>query len=440
MTEKKHNPYANFKYKDCKPIYIPEDQVRSDQMERLTNSDTFCMVPWLHIHGFPDGRAYPCCLSLIDHPIGNMKTHSLKEIWNQDPYKQMRVNMLDNKSCKECVKCYEQEGHGFFSMRNSMNKNFGQHIGIIDQTKEDGTFEDFKMRYYDIRFSNFCNMRCRTCGSIFSSQWYDEEVKLYGPRNYPKIAYAGKDKDDMWNQMQEHIPHLDQIYFAGGEPLIMEEHYNVLTELVKREMFHVRLMYNTNFSELMLKDKDVLEYWKLFKTVGVGASIDASYARGEYLRKGTKWDKIVRNRERMLEVCPQVDFYVSSTVSIFNVLHVTDFHREWIEKGYVRPGDWNVNILQGPDRDRIDILPDEFKKQAIEKIQAHIDYINPIDRITRATSGFESAIAFMKNENPNRDKLLKEFFETTNKVDALRGEKFEDAFPELQGLRSMIKG
>ena len=51
--------------------------------------------------------------------------------------------------------------------------------------------------------------------------------------------YAGKDKDDMWNQMQEHIPYLDQIYFAGGEPLIMEEHYNVLKELVRLKRFDV---------------------------------------------------------------------------------------------------------------------------------------------------------------------------------------------------------
>jgi organic radical activating enzyme len=68
----------------------------------------------------------------------------------------------------------------------------------------------------------------------------------------------------MWEQMQEHIPHLERIYFAGGEPLIMEEHYRLLNELVKRKMFHVNLVYNSNFSKLAYKDQNVLEIWKHF--------------------------------------------------------------------------------------------------------------------------------------------------------------------------------
>jgi sulfatase maturation enzyme AslB (radical SAM superfamily) len=85
----------------------------------------------------------------------------------------------------------------------------------------------------------------------------------------------------MWEQMQEHIPYLEQIYFAGGEPLIMEEHYRILKELVKREMFNVKLIYNTNFSRLNLKDEDVLDYWKLFNNVSIGASLDAMGPRAE---------------------------------------------------------------------------------------------------------------------------------------------------------------
>lgn len=438
MTEKKHNPYANYKYKDCKPIYIPEDQVRPDQMERLTNSDSFCMIPWIHLHGYPDGKAYPCCLGEMGHPVGNLKESTMQEIWNGPAYKEMRKNMLENKPCKECTKCYEQERAGFFSMRNSTNKNFGQHIGIVDQTQADGTFPDFKLRYYDIRFSNFCNMRCRTCGSIFSSRWYDEEVKLYGPREHPKLSYAGRTENDMWGQLQEHIPYLDQVYFAGGEPLIMEEHYRLLTELVRQERFDVRLIYNTNFSETRLKDKDVFEYWKLFKSVGVGASLDDCGMRGEYIRKGTKWNEIVENRRKMLEVCPNVDFYVSATVSIYNILHVTDFHREWIDMGLIRPGDFNVNILQGPTRDRIDILPEEFKQRAIEKIEKHLEYLRPIDHITRATNGFESILTFIKGTRPDANNQLKEFFRQNDIIDESRNEHLEDSIPELTGLREYV--
>jgi organic radical activating enzyme len=321
-------------------------------------------------------------------------------------------------------------------MRNSTNKNFGQHIGIVDQTKEDGTFEDFKLRYYDVRFSNLCNFTCRTCGGWFSSSWYKEETDLYGKRDYPQILFAGRHEEDMWEQMQEHIPHLEQIYFAGGEPMMMEEHYRILKELVKREMFDVKLVYNTNFSRLILKDDNVLDYWKLFNNVSIGASLDAMGTRAEYIRKGTKWDLIERNREQMMERCPDTDFYISSTVSLYNANHITDFHRDWVDKGFIKPQDWNINILQGPERDRIDVLPKIYKDQITAKVQEHINWLRPYDHLQRATSGYESMLNFMNAIDNSH--LLQEFFRVNDVHDAYRNEKFETIFPEYKDLRNYV--
>jgi sulfatase maturation enzyme AslB (radical SAM superfamily) len=319
-------------------------------------------------------------------------------------------------------------------MRHSTSQNFGQHVALVDDTLEDGTVEDFKLRYYDIRFSNVCNFRCRSCGSIFSSNWYNDEVKLYGDRGHPRIMFAGKTDEDMWEQMQEHIPHLDQIYFAGGEPLIMEEHYRLLNELVKREMFHVRLIYNTNFSKLAYKDQDVLELWKKFDVVSVGASLDASGARGEYIRKGQDWEETVKNRQRMLEICPKVDFYVSATVSIYNAMHIADFHREWVELGLIKPHDFNINILQSPNWFRIDCLPQEVKDQIRVKIEEHIKWLEPQDKLTRATSGYRGMLSFMDAQTVD-DHWLSTFFSRTTELDKLRDEDFFATFPELEALR-----
>lgn len=433
--EKKYYNNSNHNYYTRKPISISADQLKSDQMKRLTESDVFCMIPWIHMHAFPDGRAYPCCLSEMDYPVGDFKKSTMQEVWNDEPYRAMRQNMLAEKPCKECTKCYEQERSGFMSMRNSTNKNFGHHIELIDDTLDDGTVEDFKLRYYDVRFSNLCNFSCRTCGSWFSSSWYKEESETFGPRNHPQIMYAGRTEEDMWEQMQEHIPYLEQIYFAGGEPLIMEEHYRILEELVRREMFDVKIIYNTNFSRLRLKDTDVLEYWKKFNNVSVGASLDAAGPRAEYMRKGTVWSEIVENRKRMIEVCPDVDFYISSTVSIFNLLHITDFHREWVDQGLIQPQDWNINILQGPDRDRIDVLPEQYKEQARVKINEHIDWLKPHDHLERAINGYRGLLQFMEPDATNK---LPEFFRVNDITDRYRNEKFEQVFPEYKDLRSYV--
>ena len=423
----------DYTYNSRAPLDTDIRSMTEKHQDLLTTDPHFCMLPWIHLHAFPDGRAYPCCMSEYHMPIGNLKENTMKEVWNSKGLREMRVNMLNNKPSKECTRCYEQEKSGFVSVRHSSSQSFGKHIALVDNTLEDGTLEDFKIRYYDIRFSNVCNFRCRSCGSIFSSNWYNDAVKLHGPLGHPRIMFAGQHEEDMWEQMQEHIPHLDRIYFAGGEPLIMEEHYRLLNELVKRKMFHVSLVYNSNFSKLAYKDQDVLEIWKQFDSVSVGASLDASYARGEYMRKGTHWAETVENRKRMLEVCPRVDFYISATISIFNVLHIADLHREWVDLGLIKPQDLNVNILQTPEWYRIDILPQEIKDQVRKKVSEHIEWLKPYDKLTRATSGFNGLISFM--DSMQQQHLLPEFFAQTRMLDDLRQEDLFETFPELEGLR-----
>jgi organic radical activating enzyme len=303
---------------------------------------------------------------------------------------------------------------------------------LVDATKSDGSV-DFVMKYWDIRFSNLCNMACRSCGTWFSSNWYEDHIKITGsPPPHAKIMKVGRNTNDMWEQMLESFDHAEQFYFAGGEPIIMEEHYRILKELDKRKMYHVRLIYNTNFSRTTFKDIDVFDLWNKFDSVSVGASLDAEGARGELMRKGTVWKDIVANRKRMMEVCPQVDFYISSTVGLVNSLHVCDLHKNWVDQGLIKSPDFNFNLLQHPIWQRMDILPLEFKQQVKEKYEAHIKWLKDKDPLTRATKGFESALNWMfKTDN---QKHLDLHFAQTRKYDEIRNEKTLDVFPEWTEL------
>jgi organic radical activating enzyme len=364
----------------------------------------------------------------------------MAEVWNQTPYRNLRKNMVTETKSKECTKCYEQEQNGFFSMRNDANRNYGHHIEEIAQTQEDGTHPEFKIRYWDVRFSNLCNFRCRSCGPIFSSNWYQDHVKMYGKkpdvlgRDMAVIEYTTGNEDDMIAQMMPHVPHLEQVYFAGGEPLIMKEHYLLLEKLIDAGKTDVRIQYNTNFSELAFKDKHVFEYWKHFKNVSVGASLDASGARAELMRKGTDWAQAVDNRRRMIAEVPHVDFYISATVSSMNVLHVLDFHREWTDMGLIKAKDFNVNICQSPEWYRIDIFPEEFKHDVIvPAYEQHIEWLTPQDNLKRATNGFRSTLKFMNSTDQSH--LWPRFVEECAKLDTVRREDFWATFPELSSLK-----
>ena len=421
-----------YDYGAKEPEKLKIKDMTSRQKELLIESDTFCMLPWMHLHAYPDGRAYPCCFASDRYPVGDLNQNSMAEVFNNDKMKKMRVNMLSGQKCKECAKCYDQEESGFFSLRLSSNKHFGHNIPLVDSTKPDGT-TDFVMKYWDIRFSNICNFACRSCGTWFSSNWYEDHIKINGsPPGHAKIIKVGRHADDMWEQVLENIDFAEQFYFAGGEPLIMEEHYRILKELDRRKAYHVRLIYNTNFSKLKFKDMDVLELWNKFDSVSIGASLDAEGPRAELMRTGTKWDQTIANRKRMLQVCPQVDFYISPTVSIHNALHVVDFHKNWVDQGFIKPQDFNFNLLQMPTWQRMDILPIEFKEQIKEKYTKHIEWLKPYDNLTRASKGFESALDWIFKKDNSRH--LKWFFERTKKYDEVRKEKFTDVFPEWKTL------
>jgi MoaA/NifB/PqqE/SkfB family radical SAM enzyme len=422
--------------------YNSTDLVRPTELSEreeflLKGSKTFCIYPWIHLHAYPTGEAYPCCHAEMGvGQIGNCRSATLAEIWNSPEQKQLRVDMLTETPNPACGRCYEQEESGFFSGRKSANKHRGHHVNRVGNTNESGHVDQFEMTYWDLRFSNLCNLSCRSCGHIFSSSWYKDQSELAGPawasQNKP-LNYAGRYATDLWEQLIEHIDHVEQIYFAGGEPLMMEEHYLILEELERRGRFDVRLIYNTNFTQTRLKDRTVFDYWRKFDSVAVGASLDASGPRGEYIRKGTDWAVVESNRRQMMEICPRVDFYISPTLSIMNALHLPDFHRDWVEKGLLKPQDLNVNILQDPAYLRIDIAPVEYKQKIQHKYEQHLEWLRPLDQLNRATVGFESAITFMNSTDNTH--LLDTFWRKTHELDSLRKENVIDILPELRAIK-----
>lgn len=419
-----------YQYNSSDLVNMSMDELSNREKFLLTESKVFCIYPWIHLHAHPTGEAYPCCLSEYKiGQVGHCHTQTLKEIWSDEPMQQLRDNMLNEKPSAACARCYEQEASGFFSQRQSSNKHHGHHVKKLETNP-------FEMVYWDIRFSNLCNLKCRSCGHVFSSQWYQDQTKLAGPewaKNHKPLIQAGRTETDLVEQLLEHIDHVEQIYFAGGEPLMMEEHYLILDELERHGRFDVRLIYNTNFTKTRLKTRSVFDYWRKFQSVSIGASLDDFGPRAEYIRKGTDWAQIEANRREMMEICPSVDFYISPALSILNAWNLPDFHRYMVEQGLIKAQDLNVNILQDPPHYRIDIAPAEFKEQLSTKYQNHIMWLRDKDPLNRATTGFESAIKYMNAQDNSA--LIPVFWKKTKQLDSIRKENIMDVIPEIAALR-----
>jgi hypothetical protein len=115
-----------------------------------------------------------------------------------------------------------------------------------------------------------------------------------------------------------------------------------------------------------------------------------------------------------------------------NVWNFTRFHRYMVEQEFIAAKDFNVNILQGPDVYRIDILPLTVKQQLKADFEQHLEWLRTVDPLNRATGGFEAAIKFMMETDNSH--LLPKFWETTSDLDWARDERLIDVVPELAAI------
>jgi radical SAM protein with 4Fe4S-binding SPASM domain len=389
----------------------------------------FCMAPWVHMHMWPNGNIYPCCTAPSEDPYGNTNTESLEDVWNGQRMRELRVNMLADKPSKSCNRCYKLEEHGSFSMRSDMNQKFAHRKTATTITHSDGHHPEMKMRYMDIRFSNICNFKCRSCGPELSSLWYDDQVILHGKPDGKRIVRPFKTETELWANLEKILPYVEEVYFAGGEPLVHTEHYQVLDYLVDNGKTDVRLVYNTNFSKTRFKGKDIFDYWAKFSDVNVGASLDASGKRAEYMRAGTNWAEIEKNRIELQKRCPHVSFFIAATVSLYNGWHLPDFYLDWLNKGFSHWESININILHHPAHLSLTVLPAEIKEQITKKYERAIAQIPPE---YREFNRLASVVDYMNSRDDSH--MIPEFFARNDKLDEIRSEEFVTAFPELKPM------
>jgi len=395
-------------------------------------SKTACVLPWISLSVDPNGDAFPCCISERT-PVGSMKDATLDELRDSDAMKRLRLDMLAGKKSSACVNCYNLEKVGVQSQRERMNWAFEHHKPSAETTRADGALVKKTMPYLDIRFSNICNFKCRTCTPDLSSAWHEDARKLKTFAETPRIVRPTKDPKGLWRQLEPLLPTLEEVHFTGGEPLIMEEHYKILKYLVKRKMFHVRLSYATNFSITAFRGQDAMRAWDQFESVRVVASLDGEGPRGEYLRKGQKWADVLHNRYRMSGQCPRVRFSIHCTLSAMNALHVPDFHRGVVESGFIStPSEFLINILFQPEEQSVQILPARVKAEAKAKWDKHAAWLSALQDGAEVSDRFRAAVEYMMAKDSSH--RLGDFLRTTAELDEIRGESFAETFPELAAL------
>jgi radical SAM protein with 4Fe4S-binding SPASM domain len=402
--------------------------------EFVAQSKHFCIMPWVHLHITQQGTVTPCCQAPWEEAqaFGQIDRQDIHEIWADAPMRAFRSRLRADQPDSRCTRCYEKEASGSKSFRQRTNGDYLHQLGRAASDTPPPPI------YLDIRFSNLCNLKCRICGPWSSSQWHADAVALgMVAASSPALTFAAKDEDALFAQLEPILPEVEELYFAGGEPLFMEQHYRLLDRLIAHGNTRVHLKYNTNFSKLGIKHWKASEYWRQFPHVTLSASLDGAEARGTYLRKGLDWDAVVDLRRELQAAAPHVHFVLSPTAYVFNVLHLPDFHQDWVAKGLIGAEDFFPSLLIQPEPYNIRVLPPGIKAQVVTRYQAHLIWLQGqvpfrADAHAESLRQFQAVIDHIQSGDHSH--LLPDFQARTARLDRLRGEQAAAVFPELWDL------
>jgi hypothetical protein len=350
----------------------------------MHTSKTFCLHPFTGLATREDGAIKVCCRS---QPIGWIQEESLESAWNNKNMRRVREQVLNNQIPAECVPCFDLEAQGVESLRQRHIRDsfpdarINLYPNALDKLADDYSMP-FEFPTIEIKINNLCNLKCRMCNPLDSTQWkdweqveqfYEEEgnylvdaVRKLGLTRAPYIGLF-EDSAEFWDNLEKLLPYFRRVEFAGGEPLMDPNHYKIL-DLLATHGENIELKYATNGTVTGIKGgRTIHDYWPKFKNIVVNVSIDGLHDVYEYIRGNGKFEDVEEN-VKVFNSFPNVKYVVGAcTVQAGNIMQLPDIIDYFLNTMGIVFYSHRVNY---PNVLSAQCLPAEYKEIVIDQLTA----------------------------------------------------------------------
>ena len=366
-------------------------------------SKHFCAVPWNHFEIWTDGNVRTCSKGI---PFGNINDQPLDHILQSADIQAIKQDLLEDRANKNCIDCHRlATGTKHFDLRNHYNPMFRN----FDIDYEDITA--FELNGVDLHWDNTCNFKCVYCNPTQSSLIAQEQG----------IAINRIDKTNVDNiiariEQNQHV--MKEIYFSGGEPLLVKHNVQLLKKLVNTEL---PIRINSNISQATDSNLVFAEL-KRFQNVLWTVSADCMGEQFNYVRHGGNWDQFLNNLKNIKTLGHGIRlnlvWFVGSVSSLSNTI------RYFVQEHGIT--DITINQLYKHEYLRARHAPVAIKQQARTQINQLLtsglieDKSNTWYNIARCTQELE-----ISESDPSG------YVEYFNHLDQLRGTNWRQTFPEL---------
>lgn len=403
--------------------------------------DTFCVMPWINLSTEKDGSTRPCCKyamvdRYVDYNLPSLRDKPLKDIWNDGEWQRLRQAFIDGKQPLECQTCWKEEAAGLLSMRQMFTLDRGWEKELAERYDFTSTVSPQPFAL-DLKLSNVCNLKCRICGPMSSSQFMKEAKSFYPIEHQYLIDNADYYLSNKITQNEENraefikwAPYIRHVEIFGGEPMVSEENFQILEMLEQYgDPAQTSLLYNTNTTII---NKKAAKLWEKFKHVRLSLSIDDTGRRFEYQRYPSKWEEVKQNIDFYHSLYEKVNLTVTLFCSVnnYNVFYLPEYHRfmfnEYVSK--FKNTTMYYNLVHHDPWWCITNLPEKVKPTIARRLNGIIS-----SHHTQQYPPFSKIADFM-NSAKSEPEMWAQFINRTKRFDQIRKNSFTKTFPEFVSL------
>jgi MoaA/NifB/PqqE/SkfB family radical SAM enzyme len=356
--------------------------------DKLKQSKTFCMLPFMHIYGTAGGDIVPCC-EAQEVPLNNPGETAL-ESWNNENYKELRRALTNNERPERCEVCWHNEDSGIVSNRQQWEEDNWNEFADEIEVNDDYSVTN-SPKWIELKVSNFCNLKCIMC-STHSSYKRVKDLDIitkYQEKGHETRLLRPTTLFDSLNKWPDLWEHVHTLQFTGGEPIINQEHYDLLDSIPQHLKHKIKLRYASNLSHIKFKKYDLVKIWNEFKTVNIKISMDGVGDVYNFIRQDGDWDNVYANM-MVLDSEPTIDVAAGITIQSHNIYHMPEFYDFW-KHSDIKLRFITANILQTPRYLAPSVWPEEYREAIINKLKGALNEHPEMQKF----------ITYMENNQPN---------------------------------------
>jgi len=366
----------------------------------------------------PSGSYSPC--TALGGGVFKFKNQSFNTTWLSPVLEDARLRSKSGEQLPMCKRCWNEEELGLVSERNYLIQDLP--VGL------DYTDKDYYLsgpRHLNIKVSNICNLRCRTCQSRDSYLYHIEGEYYEKKNNLPRTAYTIEKfkkhfTDVQLDELFKLSPKLERIELYGGEPFLDDQIPKFLIQLVDAGLSkNIDLSVSTNATHKLT------DVWKKiltnFKEVMINVSIDAVGDKFTYMRHPGHWEDVEKNLHSFFNLeytNSAITVQPVITVSALNVWNIQDVF-DYFAIYKVEPF---IIMVQSPKYYCVNVLPDSIKPLVTQRLTQYNNpkFIPIINLLNTTPSSVNNQLT-----------PWEEFKFWTREKDAYRNENFVETFKDF---------